>query len=574
MSLLSSKAILSSGTPTAAFPTHPALRLIPGFVRQAIWVTLAMTLFTTGCGGAGNRTATGATTSSASKVFIAWPASTAIPQWPANPLSAIITFHAPDGVGNSSSRTINRPSPTDTSFQSYALSLNPGLQVLNVDYYSGKDGSGSLVGSAAATVTVNQSGAIIDRFGFPFEGVGTGGNISWISVPTGFSVHLAQTTRLVIEAYDESDGCVALPSNVTWTSTDNPQIVSVSSNGYATGQLLGQAFLRLDLPNQSPSYVYVPVSPSPSSQYATPNRPMSRMTLNPVDGRLYGVTFDGNFIQAYDLNSGASQISTVGVGSGIVAVSGDGRALFVSEAPSGLQPFAVPSLLPLNAIDTGAYQESNLIGILGESNSFFAVLAPNTFGAPYAGVVFDGATTRHATCTLPGGINGNAVYDPASSAVYISTTSGKLARCAIDASGVQPPVPLSPATSDTPLQICGGTLFTFEGDEISLAAGQVTGQLPGHNAQLSPLAINQAGTLAYLTAAPNTGTQAQVTTIYVASITNNRVLGSFVIPIANAQSIESVVAIGNASLALTFAVTEKPFHETIVVKNTMLNLTP
>jgi hypothetical protein len=224
-----------------------------------------------GCGGGGGGSTTPAPVGPAANVnaSINWAARSRALDAPSSALSATIILKNANPAGGDFTYTINRdpnPAAYTRSYTSPRQALT-GTRELQVRFYSQPDGSGSVVGSIDATITLGADGNGIGSFT-------TSNTIASVVVDPNQVVGLGQTKDLTFSARDSSNALVAVtPGSATFTVTSGGGFLNINSTQQAVGVAIGTAMVKVKVDGktsdpQSVAVNYVPtikITPSASS---------------------------------------------------------------------------------------------------------------------------------------------------------------------------------------------------------------------------------------------------------------------------------------------------------------------
>lgn len=122
---------------------------------------------------------------------------------PSSALSAIIRLTDPSGAGTPFTQTVNRGVNSGRQEYTSPNTIRPGIYNLQVQFFANENGTGSLVGTAAASATVLVDGTLSTT-------IATFGTIQKVVIPAGQFVNVGQTKDVIYEPRDASDNLIAV----------------------------------------------------------------------------------------------------------------------------------------------------------------------------------------------------------------------------------------------------------------------------------------------------------------------------------------------------------------------------
>ncbi|MBB6052438.1 hypothetical protein HNQ39_004259 [Armatimonas rosea] len=188
-----------------------------------------------GCGGGDSTSATVATT--ALKLDIGWTARSRGVSAPSSALSAVVSLR------QGAFAAINRNDDPAAYTQSYVspTKVIPGPNLLTVTFYSGKNGSGAVVGTASKAINLAD------------DGTGAGevllvGKIQKVAVTSPTRLLVGQSADLGLSATDGNGATVAVsPGSTTFSLLSGGENVTLTPDGKLTAKAVGFARVQAAL---------------------------------------------------------------------------------------------------------------------------------------------------------------------------------------------------------------------------------------------------------------------------------------------------------------------------------------
>jgi hypothetical protein len=146
------------------------------------WIMVVMCF--SGCGGGGSRSAS---------ITIHWGARSREIDGPSSAQSAVIFMKGAGQNGGDLTFTVNRDSILGQHFQSYEtpIGVPPGTYLFTVAFPALANGVGTVMGSAAGTISVNNNGG-------GNANVETIGTVSSVQIPAGQSVRIGGPADIIV----------------------------------------------------------------------------------------------------------------------------------------------------------------------------------------------------------------------------------------------------------------------------------------------------------------------------------------------------------------------------------------
>lgn len=188
-----------------------------------------------GCGGGDSSSATVTTT--ALKLDIAWAARSRGVSTPSSALSAVVSLR------QGPFPAINRNDDPAAYSQSYVAptKVPPGPNLLTVTFYSGKNGTGTVVGTASKAINLAD------------DGTGAGevllvGKIQKVSVTSPARLTVGQSADLGLSATDGNASAVTVSAgSTTFTLLSGSDVLSLTPDGKVTAKAVGFARVQAAL---------------------------------------------------------------------------------------------------------------------------------------------------------------------------------------------------------------------------------------------------------------------------------------------------------------------------------------
>ncbi|MGV3618881.1 MAG: hypothetical protein ACO1SV_26445 [Fimbriimonas sp.] len=226
-------------------------------IGAASLVLLGVGLLTFGCGGSGGDSSPSATTPV--QFRIAWGARTRAIQAPASALSATVTLNGANPHGGDFTHSVNRTDAMDAYTQTYtsAAPAEVGTHTMTIRFYSGAGGTGDVVATGQATVTIAADGTGIGD-------VAVGNQVATVTVDAGQVVEFDQTRQLTFTARTAQNAVLAVsPGSATWTVVDGQGSLGLTPDGVATGTAPGPAHVRVTVDGVASESTLVTVANPP-----------------------------------------------------------------------------------------------------------------------------------------------------------------------------------------------------------------------------------------------------------------------------------------------------------------------
>jgi len=185
-----------------------------------------------GCGGGNNSLTTRQTTPVSFQ--ISWAGRSRAVDAPASALSMVLTLKGANPGGGDFTFVVDRLDAPSAYKQTYTSSspARVGNWNASLNFYAGKGGQGAIVGIASKPITLKSDGTGIGD-------IATTGTIATVTMPSGQTLHLGQTSDLTFSALDSKGASVAVtPGSVVFAvviGADKLQIVNGQAKGLASG---------------------------------------------------------------------------------------------------------------------------------------------------------------------------------------------------------------------------------------------------------------------------------------------------------------------------------------------------
>lgn len=380
------------------------------------FLSFLVLLLLPGCGGGGGGNGgggAGGTTTTAVQASVHWAARSRTLNAPSSALSMVATLHNAAPGGGDFAFTVNRdasPAAYTTTYTSTTLA-KIGTWDFAARFYAGANGTGDVVGTASATVTITAAGTGIGD-------ITTVGTVASVAVPANQTVAVGASKDLVFEARTASGSLLALSAgSAFFTLTGGSDKMSVTQSGLATGLAPGNANVTATVDGIASaaqtvavtSSAVVSISPSSPTIYVNgtqtftatvTNAPTNAVTWQlanspaagtlSADGLYTAPNAAGNYTitatSTYDPAKSASVVvyvlpNTVTIGSGNVDLNiGDQRQL--SATVNGV----------LNAPVTWSLQEGAAAGAISASGLYTAPATAGTYHVVAESQAFPGVT--------------------------------------------------------------------------------------------------------------------------------------------------------------------------------------
>lgn len=216
---------------------------------------LAAALWVTGCGGGGGGSSPppGPTVTRV-VVNVNWPNRSRNIEAPSSALSMVVTIKGAGEGGTDYSWTIDRDVATTATTKRYLSpgTIKPGAYDVTIKLYAQAGGTGAVVGTAGAHVTIAADGTGLDALAVT-------GVVNTVEVPAGQSVPTGVKTDLMFTAKDSTGAIVAVtPGSATWTITSGgDKLHFVNGQAEATGNGTATVTATVDGKTSAPATVTV-----------------------------------------------------------------------------------------------------------------------------------------------------------------------------------------------------------------------------------------------------------------------------------------------------------------------------
>lgn len=208
-----------------------------------------------GCGGGG--ASPSSTTAAKPRITIGWAARSRDVAAPSSALSVNVILQKASAAGSDFSFQENRRTTPAAYSEEYTApsAAKVGTWTLVVDFYSETNATGSVVGVATASVTIDKNGIGIGT-------VATTGTIASVALPAGQTIAVGQQTDLVVNASDSSGNLIAVtPGSVFYTIASGGSSIQLASNGQLSGTAPGAASIVATIDNVASAPQTVTVVP-------------------------------------------------------------------------------------------------------------------------------------------------------------------------------------------------------------------------------------------------------------------------------------------------------------------------
>jgi hypothetical protein len=187
------------------------------------FVVALIALFLHGC-GPGNTT-TGQTATTPVRFTVQWAERSRNIAAPASALSAVIRLPNARAVSNNVFLVVNRSSNTAAHSETYTSSepVGVGRRQVDVTFYAGADGTGSVVATASATVQVSADGEVLDTI------TNVQRKVTSVQVESGQTLTVGEQQFLAFTARDADGNILAVsPGSARFTSTQGADLLAVT----------------------------------------------------------------------------------------------------------------------------------------------------------------------------------------------------------------------------------------------------------------------------------------------------------------------------------------------------------
>jgi|GEM_PF-5964096 len=196
-----------------------------------------------GCGGSGGGSGTTTPKTTTVKFSIAWAARSRDIAAPSSALSAVVTLQGGSSAGGDFTTEVDRAAAPAAYSQTYtsAQTAKTGTYPLAITFYAQAGGTGAIVGTASASVTIAANGTGIGS-------VSVANKVATAVVTAGQTVSVPQLTFLTFTARDGQGNLIAVtPGSGIWSQADGADNLQLTTDGKATALKRGLSTISVSV---------------------------------------------------------------------------------------------------------------------------------------------------------------------------------------------------------------------------------------------------------------------------------------------------------------------------------------
>lgn len=300
------------------------------------WIGLALVfslLWLPGCGGGNEALAT-----TPLRLTVNWPARSRDVNAPTSALSVAVKITGASPTGGDFNWTINREAGTAASTQNYTSPnlVKRGTYPLTLSFYAQPDGTGTIVGTASASVTIAADGSGIGT-------VAVTGTVASVEVAPNQTLLIGESKDLLASVRDSAGSLLAVtPGAFQFAIASGADKLTLTPDGKATGIAAGTATITAMVDGKTSSLQNVVVgnplglarSPWPKFQADARNTGNSTNTSRASHRAATGVI-------VWRFDAGGEVRSSPVIGSdGTIYIGGGNRNLYALNGTTGTQKWA------------------------------------------------------------------------------------------------------------------------------------------------------------------------------------------------------------------------------------------
>lgn len=217
---------------------------LPHNIIKVILLAIGSMLILAGCGGSGGG-GTPRPVTATPKVSVAWPERSRALAAPSSALSVRFTLHSLDNPAQADLTFVgNRGANLNAHGEEYpGTAPRPvGRYTLQAAFHAEANGTGTVVGTAGATVQFQAGGALTQPNGAPLGAIDFEGTVASLSLAPNLSLKLGETLELPAFAADaEGEPVVLSEGSYSFSVTEGEAHLTVTQAGTATGVSVGAA---------------------------------------------------------------------------------------------------------------------------------------------------------------------------------------------------------------------------------------------------------------------------------------------------------------------------------------------